>query len=576
MHLENEIWQLIPGTRSTWIYPLIRKPSITGSNSFIIRNENHVMVIDPGAIPDQMEKIRQILASIISGPKHPVMIIAGHIHVDHMYLGLVDRQLQEIARIIYVAETWGARQLEKATPIWTGADVVGLTIADTQVDLHLLTADNPDPGTIRIVRIPGCYDISLTSHQYEHEGVIFRGESMPLPGGDRIEFWHTPGHSPDSLTIKIGNLIHVGDIPFSTNPGIAGRPGWNRNDLLRSATNISRHLIGQDEIICCPGHGRTLEKPATLAMLKKIEEDLMTLPEIAEFNQERLNLSMWHGLDLIEEAHRIYPVIAGRLMSLSYHLEMLGMEEEANELAPILQHENIDKFLDEFNFYYTEYKAGKKVKPEVVLKALQIFERIQSSFSTDSLELVIDKSLIRRATRLTSDLLATIQGTIPSGTIEQVAILPLIDAFCTSRLSPGINDQDLIDLADDEIAYRRAIVTRIAYHLHTSSLPLTLEKPGISPDLLVKIDNNRFLDFLTGITEYCEKISAQTVLISMAVDNDELIITFIPKGTTINYTIPAPGATLREVAYAGGQLISVMQPGKEDIRIRLPIAGNPR
>ncbi|MFH0967004.1 MAG: MBL fold metallo-hydrolase, partial [Methanobacteriota archaeon] len=100
MPLKNEVWQQIPGTSNSWIYPLIRKPSITGSNSFIIRSGKHLMVIDPGAILDQMEKIRNVLSVELRVPNHPLLVIAGHIHIDHIYPGLTDRRLRGMAWII--------------------------------------------------------------------------------------------------------------------------------------------------------------------------------------------------------------------------------------------------------------------------------------------------------------------------------------------------------------------------------------------------------------------------------------------------------------------------------------------
>ncbi|PKL58805.1 MAG: hypothetical protein CVV33_10210, partial [Methanomicrobiales archaeon HGW-Methanomicrobiales-4] len=77
------------------------------------------MVIDPGAIQDQMVKIRDILSFELPGPDHPLIVVAGHIHIDHMYLGLTDRRLWGMARIIIAAEDWGADQLESGDLYWT-------------------------------------------------------------------------------------------------------------------------------------------------------------------------------------------------------------------------------------------------------------------------------------------------------------------------------------------------------------------------------------------------------------------------------------------------------------------------
>lgn len=564
MHLENEQWQKIPGTRKSWIYPLIRKPSVTCSNSFIISSGRQLMVIDPGAIPDHMEKIKQVLSTRLQGSDHPVMVIAGHIHVDHLYLGLADRQLQSMARIIYAAEAWGARQIEDAHEVWTGADVVGLAIPKTRIEIQLIPGEDQDRASPRILSLPGCEDISLTPLICTGNGICFKGESLLLETGDTIEFWHTPGHSPDSITIRIGDLIHVGDIPFSTNPGIAGRPGWDRDDLLTSVRNIGTYLIPGEQVICCPGHGRALDYAATRAMLGKIEQDLLTLPDIAEFNKERLNLSVWHTLDLVEEAHRMYPIIAGKLMAMQYHLEQEGIDGEGWDFCPLINFEEIDEFLEDFNNFYQEFKEGKKIPPEIVFKAVQIFERIHQSFPAQSLNQVINPSLLRRASRLTSDLLATIQGIIPEGTIRPVQIGPFFDSLGLLTDKP---DQGEEEPSDEEDALVRA--RKIADQLYQVRILITI-MPGIPDGYQVDVDPERFEDFMAGVVEYFMKIKAEAIEIKPDPGPNELTLILTPKGSALICEIPLPGATIREIAYAGGKLVRAMEPGTDDISVTLP------
>ena len=574
MHLENEIWQKIPGSVSTWIYPLIRKPSITGSNTYIIRSGRYLIVIDPGAIPDQMVKTKDILKKEISNPDHLIILVAGHIHIDHMYLGMTDRELRNLGQVIIAAEYQGAIWLEEGDCYRTGADVVGLPIPRTPVALHLLTPEDKQNGVTRHVSVDGKDDLILTSHILACNGEEFYSQSMPLADGDRIEFWSSPGHSEDSITIRIGALFHIGDIPFAINPGIAGRPGYDRNVLLRSIISIKSLFEHEKGLICCTGHGRALNREATLTMLNRLEQDTRALPEISVFDEKRLNLSMWHGLDLAEEAHRIYPVIAGRIMFLCFQLEKLGMEEEAGEINSLFEYESVDQLLDEFNTFYLEYKEGKKIKPEVLIKALQIFGKIESSFPADSLTSIIDISLIRRATRIFSDLLGTIRGVIPVGSPEEILLISLIRECIADPALSDINDFDLIQVADDESQFRRVMVSRIAHYSHRRRFSFHLDEPD---DTLsrsrIRVDRVRFADFFSGLSEYFESISVQAVDISIIIDSDIARIIFTPRGDAIRYERQAPGAMLREAGYAGGKVISVMEPGKEDIRVSFPLAG---
>jgi len=570
MQLSEETWQKIPGTEHSWVYPFLRKPSITGSNSYIIRSGRYLLVIDPGAIPDQIHKIQEILSGEISGPDHPVLIIAGHIHVDHIH-GITNRKLRSVARILIAAEDWGAQQLEAGSEYWTSSDIVEIMMPPVRVDLHLLTPDDKRLNKPRTVYLPGLDEVVLTPIQHMVRGSPFSGQYLPLSGGDRIEFWHTPGHSPDSLTIRIGDLIHIGDIPFSANPGIAGRPGWNRGDLLRSVVAIRQMVLECCAVTCCPGHGRTLNRNDTVKMLDRLEEQIAQLPEINLFNKKQINIALWHGLDLIEEAMKIFPVIAGRMMVLSYQLEDLGMSEESEWISTLFDDEKIDRLLSEFTLFYQEYKDGNKVRHEVISKIIRIFEQITGHFPAQKLNGIIDTSLIRRASRLFSDLLCTIYGSIPSGNPESTMVLPLIQHFIQVRTSSGVSDAFLMQIVDDEELYRQALMSRIAHHHHAKRLAYRLEIPDtFAPETMVRVDSLRFVDFLSGLSDFFEGISAEQVLISIRDMGESLAIQITPEGGTIIGDRQIPGATQREIQYAGGRLVSLMQPGQEDIRFTLP------
>jgi glyoxylase-like metal-dependent hydrolase (beta-lactamase superfamily II) len=571
MELQNEVWQKIPGTDSSWIYPLIRKPSITGSNTFIIRSGNHLLVIDPGAIADQMEKTLALLSQEIAVKTHPIIIIAGHIHIDHTYLGLVERRLRNIGKVVIAAEAGGALHLEEGNYYWTGADVAGVPIPRTHIDIPLLAPGDLADGNIRRFAIGGADDLVLITKVFEYDGNRYYGQSFSLDQTDRIEFWHSPGHSDDSLTIRIGSLFHIGDIPFAISPGIAGRPGYDRDALIRSVIGIRYLFEHEGGRICCPGHGTALNREATLRMLNRLEQDARAMPEVCVFDATRIDLSMWHGLDLVEEAYRLFPVIAGRMMFLSYQLEELGMEEEADQVRSLFDYETVDSFLDDFTRFYEEYKQGKKIKPEVVNKALQIFARIQSAFPAGSLSDIIDLSLVRRADRLFSDFMGTIHGIIPKGSPRVTQIIPLIRECISNPESAGISDSELLFISDNEDEFRKAMVQRLAHYSHQRKLRFDLQDPDSAQQVRICADQERFRDFFAGLCEYFEEISARSVEVSFIMEPETIQIYFTPQGDAIRYEIRIPGATLREAAYAGGRVLSVMEPGKEDIRISFPV-----
>nr|WP_245985056.1 MBL fold metallo-hydrolase [Biomaibacter acetigenes] len=84
---------------------------------------------------------------------------------------------------------------------------------------------------------------------------------IKLKGGDEklslgdltLEVIHTPGHTPGSISIKVGNIIFTGDTLFAGSIGRSDFPGGSFEQLMESIKN--KLLIQDDDVIICPGHG---------------------------------------------------------------------------------------------------------------------------------------------------------------------------------------------------------------------------------------------------------------------------------------------------------------------------------
>lgn len=85
--------------------------------------------------------------------------------------------------------------------------------------------------------------------------------------GFEVEFFEIPGHSTDSLVIKIDNLLFTGDI-FSS--GYLGNPinAYAHNNMQKE---IQQRLLTMDgETVVLPGHG----PPSTIQAEREINENL--------------------------------------------------------------------------------------------------------------------------------------------------------------------------------------------------------------------------------------------------------------------------------------------------------------
>jgi glyoxylase-like metal-dependent hydrolase (beta-lactamase superfamily II) len=76
------------------------------------------------------------------------------------------------------------------------------------------------------------------------------GETVHL-GETAVTFLHTPGHTPGSQCVRVGNHFLTGDTLFIGGCGRTDLPGGNPKELFRSLQKISQ-LPANLEV--CPGH----------------------------------------------------------------------------------------------------------------------------------------------------------------------------------------------------------------------------------------------------------------------------------------------------------------------------------
>ena len=76
------------------------------------------------------------------------------------------------------------------------------------------------------------------------------GDTLQL-GELTIQVLHTPGHSPGSVTLKVGDCLFVGDTLFKGSCGRTDLEGGNTRQLMKSLKRLGE-LEGDFHV--CPGH----------------------------------------------------------------------------------------------------------------------------------------------------------------------------------------------------------------------------------------------------------------------------------------------------------------------------------
>ncbi|GAB2671080.1 MBL fold metallo-hydrolase [Paenibacillus thermoaerophilus] len=78
------------------------------------------------------------------------------------------------------------------------------------------------------------------------------GERLTLLG-ETFQVFHTPGHSPGSISLLTGHHLFAGDVLFRGSVGRTDLPGGSWNELLNSIHGVLFEL--NDDIRVYPGHG---------------------------------------------------------------------------------------------------------------------------------------------------------------------------------------------------------------------------------------------------------------------------------------------------------------------------------
>jgi len=65
-----------------------------------------------------------------------------------------------------------------------------------------------------------------------------------------------PGHSPDSICIRIGEILFAGDFFLAVNFLLAGAVGWNQTDMMNSISHMFWLAENTDVNCFCTGRGQ--------------------------------------------------------------------------------------------------------------------------------------------------------------------------------------------------------------------------------------------------------------------------------------------------------------------------------
>src|SRR5262245_39075170 len=209
MSLAPNTWQTVPGSRSLEIFPILAKPSIVSSNCFIVSAPNAILVVDPGASRDQTRRISDVVTAALTVSKRPVLVILTHCHQDHSQEA--DRlTLPAGTELRRLAHDVAARVLERSDRAQSCAYLYPWNPPVCNAPIHCrLFAPDGACETSGLTVGPGERLEITTGPTSLTDAVALGQRSIALGDGERLDIYHTPGHTSCSVSLRLGGLLII-------------------------------------------------------------------------------------------------------------------------------------------------------------------------------------------------------------------------------------------------------------------------------------------------------------------------------------------------------------------------------
>jgi glyoxylase-like metal-dependent hydrolase (beta-lactamase superfamily II) len=519
--IDSNVLQSVPGTKGIKFYPYIRKIDLMSSNSYLLSGAEQIAIIDPGAIDDQLDRLFEIIAAMVEEKPRPIVVYLTHAHLDHCYQLKRLKDFRNLGDILVAAQERGAEALETQDSKMTLAGLLGKELAGISVDVRLLSNRDTLAEREFHLQFNDTELAYLTKSIKIPHGPVLNSQIVALSKDDPLEIYHIPGHSPDSICFRVGRLIFLGDLFFAPNPGVAGAFGWSQSDLLSSIQKVLWILERKNILLCCSGHGRTVDVDTAWTTLRSMYQDVLSLSSLEEITPEWARNTAAYAEYLIRELERLFTIIIGRIVYISHVLDELEEINEADNLQSLINADQIDELFWNFNQFARELHAGKKLEWELVHKAGQIVGKLGAIYENRMLSSFLDQYLLKRVNRILDDYTVTYRGFSPTYYVTDVDINAAIGEVLEYAEYKVYEDEAILD-ANSHEDYIWALRTRIAHVNPFKNTSLAFEEDQSLPS--VRMDKERFTEALVDVLERLASAGAKEIRITPSINEGWVVV----------------------------------------------------
>ena len=502
--LETGTWQVVPGTGNVRLLPLLRKPSVSCSNSFILQTPEYIVIIDPGASETQVGRIGKIALQLLREKVRPVSIVLTHTHVDHFYE--VPRLLAEPVRGALSCHVEGAAILRNRDEERTMANLYGRAVPECPVRAALFeTVDNADGPTAPITRTFGV--ARRIPADANHSLCV---QKVDLGGGECMEIFHTPGHTADGISIRVGNYLFAGDLPFATDVAVAGVAGWDPAALAGTYRTLRWIAQNRDLTHVLPGHGTVFPIERAERIFARGEKKLTKLTDIIPLDKARMARLREYAQAILDEAGTVFAIVGARVLKAAHYLEMLEEEDAARSLLTSIDFEAIDAVIGEFHSFVEKFKHNED-ESLILLKAVQFVHKMKATFAPQKISRVIDRLLLRRIASLFEDFINAVRGVRFRNQEVAFDLYAAVAALLTSLKETPYDEDTIYDALHCEEMFAGELAVRFAYHPVFESVSFTFEPAD--GEAATAMEKGAFEDLLTSLLEELAALRASAIRI---------------------------------------------------------------
>jgi glyoxylase-like metal-dependent hydrolase (beta-lactamase superfamily II) len=487
--MENQQWQRIEGTHQVEVYPWLRKPDLASSNSYVVCGAEQLAVIDPGGSPEQTQALAAVVRGRLQERPRPVFLYLSHCHMDHAIEAIRNRLWREFPGLKIVVHEVGAVALSTGNRAITQAGILGIDFPSALPDSSLLAS----PG-----REMPC-----------ERGVSPLLGVIPLGAGDTLEVYATPGHSPDGLSFRVGEMLFAGDLLAAVAPLVAGVTGWSQPDLIASLEMIVRLLDDKRIGVCGPGHGNPLHGETIATAFQKTLSGASLLTKIEVVNPDRVRFVTGYAQELFEELGALFALINSRIERVARRMEEFEEYSAARQIRQILDSDQVTQLLLEFRNFQAGLGRGQLIEVQVAHKAIQVVPRIRRLLEHDQLMRVIDRSLLRFTCALLTDFMQAAKGLRLTEEPEEHSLNALIAALMAELSGRAGAPTSLEDIPDDPAGFCEFLISSIAHVPLFKNVALHYDGPD--DDIRVRLVMPRFQDSLRRFLEDLVEWGAQAI-----------------------------------------------------------------